>query len=291
MLVAEKETDNPDVKPYKGDTFGWLRRRVLWRQLNINAARYWLTRPTGYGAFSGSHNARTIDLFETISKVEIINLHWISGFVDLPSFFRGAKLHHKPVVWTLHDMNAFTGGCHVSYDCLNYQAHCGFCPQLGSNFENDLSRKNWKEKESTLSTLSPNDLNLVMPSNWLVRTVKNSELLDRFPISVIPNGIDTKVFKNFSKTIARQELGLPDSRPILLFTANYMFNRHKGFNYLLEAFNQLDHHSRPILVTVGKTNDKTDLPNHVHLGVFQSEKENGSRLQRSRHICDTLACR
>lgn len=273
MLVAEKETENPDVKLYKGDTFGWLRRRVLWRQLGIYAARYWLTRPTGYGAFSGSRNARTTDLFESISKVDVINLHWIAGFVDLPSFFRKAKAHHKPVVWTLHDMNAFTGGCHYSYDCLNYQARCGFCPQLGSNFENDLSRNNWIVKELIMSSLSTNNLHLVTPSNWLAKAAGRNTLLNRFPITVIPHGLDTTVFNKISKVVARQKLGLPVSRPILLFAAYYLFNRLKGFSYLLEAFNQLNHHSRPILVTVGKSKGKTDIPNHIHLGSLQREKE------------------
>ena len=41
---------------------------------------------------------------------DILHLHWVSGIVpfDAPQTW----LERLPVVWTLHDMNPFTGGCH-----------------------------------------------------------------------------------------------------------------------------------------------------------------------------------
>ena len=51
---------------------------------------------------------------------DIIHLHWIGGFVDIPTFFKHVK---KPIIWTLHDMNPFQGGFHYKDDVLNYKTY------------------------------------------------------------------------------------------------------------------------------------------------------------------------
>ena len=56
---------------------------------------------------------------------DIINLNWIcNGYLNIETL---AKFN-KPLVWTLHDMWAFTGGCHYSYGCDRYLPSCGNCP-------------------------------------------------------------------------------------------------------------------------------------------------------------------
>ena len=58
---------------------------------------------------------------------DIIHLHFVAAhYVDY-SFFAKAK---KPVIWTLHDMNPFTGGCHYSGDCVQFEIDCHKCPQI-----------------------------------------------------------------------------------------------------------------------------------------------------------------
>ena len=67
---------------------------------------------------------------------EIINLHWIcNGFLKIETV---VKLN-KPIVWTLHDMWSFTGGCHYANDCHGYRKSCGVCPQLSSTNKKDVS--------------------------------------------------------------------------------------------------------------------------------------------------------
>ena len=68
---------------------------------------------------------------------DVIHLHWIcGGFIPI-RYLRKIK---KPIVWTLHDMWAITGGCHYAGNCERYKESCGRCPQLGSKREKDLSR-------------------------------------------------------------------------------------------------------------------------------------------------------
>jgi len=49
---------------------------------------------------------------------DIVHLHWVSGGFIRPKTIAQITV---PVVWTLHDMWPFTGGCHYSKSCTKYQ--------------------------------------------------------------------------------------------------------------------------------------------------------------------------
>ncbi|MCB0502451.1 MAG: glycosyl transferase group 1, partial [Bacteroidetes bacterium] len=70
--------------------------------------------------FSPANFGMDISKHPLIKAADIIHLHWINlAFLSINSIKQLAVLN-KPVVWTLHDMWAFTGGCHYSGDCTNY---------------------------------------------------------------------------------------------------------------------------------------------------------------------------
>lgn len=163
-------------------------------------------------------------------RADIVNLHWITK-----SFLRVENLSRidKPIVWTLHDMWAFTGGCHYDGGCGKYRASCGGCPTLNSTVDNDLSSRNFMRKLKTYKDLQ---LTIVTPSHWLARCVRDSSLLGRFRVEVIPNGLDLALYRRVDPMRARDSLGLPRDRKIILFGAmGATENKRKGFGYLCEA--------------------------------------------------------
>ncbi|MGB5792132.1 glycosyltransferase, partial [Poseidonibacter sp.] len=92
---------------------------------------------------------------------DIVHLHWIcNGMIKIEDLAR----IKAPIVWTLHDNWAFTGGCHIMWECEKYKNNCGICPRLGSDKENDLSRKVFKRKENTF--LQMDNLTIVGVSSW-----------------------------------------------------------------------------------------------------------------------------
>lgn len=130
-------------------------------------------------------------LSNTIKNInpDIVHLHWICrGFVNINTLAR----INKPIVWTLHDMWAFTGGCHYTGSCEGYQKQCGRCPQLGSNHRYDLSWWSWKRKARCWSKLN---LKIVAPSKWMKHCIQKSSLLKNAHVEVIPNGLDLKRYK------------------------------------------------------------------------------------------------
>jgi len=167
-------------------------------------------------------------------KPDIIHLHWLGeGFLRLENLAR----FERPIVWTLHDSWAFTGGCHIPFDCLKYREKCGCCPTLGSNCQSDLSRWVWRRKDRIFRKL---DLTVVAPSHWLARCAESSSLLHRFPTEVIPNGLDLGRYKPTDKMLARQILGLPQEKKLILFgSMSSTSDKNKGFHFLLPAFRTL----------------------------------------------------
>jgi glycosyltransferase involved in cell wall biosynthesis len=167
---------------------------------------------------------------------DIINLHWIcGGFVPIESLNKLSQ----PIVWTLHDMWGFTGGCHYSGNCQGYLKSCGACPQLGSNRQCDLSRWTWKRKANAWKNLN---LTIVTPSQWLADCARNSSLFRNRSIEVIPNGLDMKVYKPIDKKLARDVLNLPQDKQLILFGAMSATSDHrKGFHFLLPALEKLIH--------------------------------------------------
>lgn len=165
---------------------------------------------------------------------DVINCHWIcSGFLQIETL---AKFK-KPIVWTLHDMWPFTGGCHYSQECDRYTKSCGACPQLNSQWDFDLSRWVWRRKKSAWRNLN---LTLVTPSQWLADCARASSLFKDKRVHIIPNGLDIQRYKPVEKLLAKSLLNLPTTKKIVLFGAvNPTSDRRKGFHLLLPALQRL----------------------------------------------------
>jgi glycosyltransferase involved in cell wall biosynthesis len=207
-----------------------------------------------------------------VAKIEpdIINLHWVCGgylqVESIPKF-------NQPLVWTLHDMWPFTGGCHYSEDCDRYTQSCGSCPQLHSQKESDLSRWVWQRKAKAWKKLN---LTLVSPSAWLAKCANSSSLFKDFRVEVIPNGINTQKYKPISRHWAREILNLPQDKQIVLFGgAGGTGDRWKGFNLLVLALQSLS---------------KSGWKDRIELLVFgSSQPENPIELGFKTHYLGKLA--
>ncbi len=165
---------------------------------------------------------------------DIVHLHWICGGMLR---IEDLKRINKPIIWTLHDMWAFTGGCHYSDGCVQFQQSCGNCPQLNRSAKNDLSRSVLKRKEKAWSKL---DITIVTPSDWLAECAKESSLFGRHRVEVIHNGLDLNLFKPINKTTACEIWDLPINKKLILFGAMSATSDYKkGFDLLYDGLKQL----------------------------------------------------
>ena len=175
---------------------------------------------------------------------DIVHLHWICGGMIKIEELSKIK---APIVWSLHDNWAFTGGCHIMWECEKYKENCGACPRLGSSKENDLSRKIFRRKQKVFNLKK--DITIVGLSQWLNECSKNSTLLKDKKHINLPNPIDTTIFKPFDKEKSRELWSLPKDKKLVLFGAmSATSDINKGYKELSKAMQKLNDKSIEFVV-------------------------------------------
>ncbi|HLF35057.1 MAG TPA: glycosyltransferase, partial [Cyclobacteriaceae bacterium] len=178
------------------------------------------------------------------------------GFISLEALAKLAGT--KPIVWTLHDMWPFTGGCVYSFDCDHFKSACGNCPFLKPNGPEDLSNRLWEEKKSIFEKVG---VTFVAPSQWMADKAAGSSIGKFTEILKIHNTIDTDCFCPSDTSASRELLGLKTGDIPLLFGAQNIDDERKGFHFLkgaLESVKQRDqeYSKRILLLVFGATKTK-----------------------------------
>lgn len=187
------------------------------------------------------------DINQTIKKIkpDIVHLNWINrGFVNIKSL----QNIGVPIVWTMHDMWPFTGGCHYDEECGRFKMGCGKCPILGSSSTSDLSSSILNKKKKCWHNI---DLTMVAPSHWLYNCAKESDLFKNTRVEHLPVGMDLTIYTPANKAEARKILGLPQDKKLVLFGAvNAVDDKRKGFKYLIDALKNLSNQQDRIELAV-----------------------------------------
>lgn len=186
--------------------------------------------------FSPAGTGESIHGNTHVKEADIIHLHWINaGFLSLRSL-KFLLRSGKPVVWTFHDMWAFTGGCHYALECKGYTVECGHCPFLRKPSPGDLSNRVWKRKEKAFRNAR---FAVITPSRWLEGCVRSSSLLGHLEVHAIHNPVDPQQFRPIQGEEACRILGIEPGRKYILFGAANVNNFLKGFDHFVEAIRLL----------------------------------------------------
>ena len=166
---------------------------------------------------------------------DVVNLHWINhGFLrpeSLPKF-------RAPIVWTLHDMWAFAGAEHLAGSSTRYID--GYLPDNRTACESgwDLNRWVWQRKVKAWSNLR--ELTIIAPSRWMADCARRSVLFRNRRVEVIPNSIDVARFHPIDRRVARDILGLPHDKKLILCGAmSARGDNNKGFDLFKAAIASL----------------------------------------------------
>ncbi|MCI0645221.1 MAG: glycosyltransferase family 4 protein [Chloroflexi bacterium] len=215
---------------------------------------------------------------ELLQQADVVNLHNLHGryfnYHLLPELTA-----YKPVIWTLHDMWAFTGHCAYSYDCQRWQNGCFRCPLLRNGGRRivepkptliDRTQTIWRQKRQLYERAKPH---VVTPSNWLLSLVQKSILTDAASLHCIPNGVDLEIFCPQERAMVRRKLDVPLDAKVVMFIAARVTSGRKGFAYLLEALKEVE--NEPVfLLTIGEQVAVEDQLQHFkwrHLGHVEDE--------------------
>ena len=267
MLVHQRLSRDPSVTRFQASAKPMARAARAIRRKQIERAAPRQSDPAKHGPFSEDRSWLGSELLAGLPACDLIHLHWVAGFVDFQSFLPEAAKRF-PLVWTLHDMNPFTGGCHYDGKCGRFGGTCGNCPMLVSGGETDFSRRVWQRKEAALAGIPSDRLNVVTPSQWLTGEAARSSLFGRFETTTIPYGLNTERFAPRDKRFAREVLGIPQDARVVLFVAQTIRDERKGHRYLMEAFESIEN---AFLLSVG-SGDASGKKNALHLGFVEVDQ-------------------
>ena len=200
-------------------------------------ARFAKTSGRFHGRFEGvSFPGTPFDLVRNlhVQEADVLNLHSVARFIDYQTFFPRVG---KPIVWTLHDMNPFSGIFHFSQDEERN-------PELSG-----VNRRALRTKLKSLRAAPA--LTIACPSRWIMESSQRSELFGRYYHEYIPYAVDLDVFRAHDRAFARNLFGLPANKVILLFVAAGIENRRKGLDILVDALAEVSETDNVALCAVG----------------------------------------
>lgn len=169
-----------------------------------------------------------------IKEADIVHLHWVSDFIDFPSFF---KKIHKPIVWTIHDENPGLGGFH-------YALH----KNTASKEYLALDKKYEIIKHKAVN--GKNRPHLVAISQMMYSFFEKNKILKNCPITLIYNGVDCNTFHPLDSFQCRQELNIPNTKKVFLFSSYQIEDERKGLHILIPALDALKNNDI-ILICLG----------------------------------------
>ena len=215
------------------------------------------------GNFGFNSNRSTTKLINELEQIhpDIVHLHNLhSHNCNLERLILYLKMKKIAVIWTFHDCWGITAYCphYVMANCYQWTNSCYQCPEFRKySWFIDKSKEIYERKKKLLTDIN---LNIVVPSNWLKKQVKQS-FLKACSTHVIYNGIDLNIFKPTSSDFKRS-YNIPKEKYIILGVA-IEWNRRKGPDVFIRLAKEMPVDNYQI-VLVG-TNEKLErqLPDNI----------------------------
>ena len=210
-----------------------------------------------------------------MKSADIINIHWVNdGMLSYNGIKRLGEKTGKRIVWTLHDMYAFTAGCYYSNGCDEYKRGCTHCHYIENNNQAQTYITSlFRKKKDALKE----NVSFVGCSNWISGCANESIISKNCLVETIPNPIDLKIFyprRDFSRVYQRYMI--PMGKKIILFGAMSAFSdKRKGYGYLLKALEFVENKKEYHIIVFGGKNDFL-LPvnmEYTNIGVINNDDD------------------
>lgn len=208
---------------------------------------------------------------------DIISLHNIHGGYFKTSLIKKLSAI-APVVWTLHDMWAFTSNAAHTFGDQSWKEmkpgkdEKRIYPHTGRSRGGKLLKRKKK-------IYAKSNLHAVAPSHWLHDLAGQAPVLENIPLHHITHGLDLDIFKPLDKTACRKALRIPANAKVIMFSSADDLSKSawKGGPLLLDILKTLDKQTKtPIhALVLGKGNLDAlgDLKNLIvhHMGYIHGE--------------------
>jgi len=236
--------------------------------------------------FSRLQTRRAIKYIDSF-KPNIVHLHSIHhGYIDYPLLFDYLRAKGIKIIYTVHDMWPFTGGCYhyTNLGCTGFMNECSNCPNNKEHHDCELSMtpKSFVIKKACFEG---QNITFVAVSNWVKEEMMKSFLKD-YPCYVIKNCVNIDNKSSLSETTLSQDiiLSIQNKKTIVFVAAAW--DERKGYSFICELADLLGDDYR--LIVVGSISDNLKSkarPNMLFTGYM---KERGN-LQYLYKVCNLHA--
>ena len=151
----------------------WIKR--TWGGWLARSQRF-LSKQTLFTPFSANSIPLNYLLNFASPSETIIHIHNFQNLVSEKSIKAYSEAGYR-IVLTLHDQRYFTGGCHYSFNCEQYESGCTKCPLIGS-VASVIPRR--KLLRSPIEKIHQNKLEIIAPSKWIISRADQSQILGKF---------------------------------------------------------------------------------------------------------------
>lgn len=206
--------------------------------------------PKNYEIATFATTSYRLEQLPIIKDADIIHLHWISEFLNYPTFFKNIK---RPIVWTLHDINPFMGMFHFESDRIKNIERYGKIDNQVRNIKIKAINKN-------------KNIHIICLSEWMKKKSEASAAFCNYPHYLIPNGLDFSNYPVIDKTYAKQKTGISTNLKTFIIVGAHLSNIQKGFPMFFETINTMGRNDFQI-ISVGQLPDSMKIRsgiNHIH---------------------------
>lgn len=164
---------------------------------------------------------------------DVIHIHNWFNVVSIKDFRELSLI--APIVFTMHDQRLITGGCHITYECNNYQDNCKNCPAV-VNFKN-LVKNSFQKSNLLIGQIEK--YSIICPTNWTKKKITGTTIWrNSLEVAVIPNIVESNL------KLPKNEFQVDSSVLNIRFIAANIDEHAKGFDILLAALELFVQRSR-----------------------------------------------
>ncbi|XAL98215.1 glycosyltransferase [Phycisphaeraceae bacterium D3-23] len=171
-----------------------------------------------------------------VQQADVIHLHNLhGGFFPIKILPRLARA--APLVWSAHDLWPTTGHCYfpqmTGCQCWTGASRC-IDPSQDEWYPlmRNTSRWLWEQKRGVVAIARPA---MLSQSAFTERWLREAPITRDREIVRIPYALDVEVFSPADKGDARRWLGVPQDRPVVMFSAVSLSHPRKGGVAVLQA--------------------------------------------------------
>lgn len=191
-----------------------------------------------FGDESESPKMCTIDEIEKAVPF-IPDVIFVGHSYDLINTYRLSLLSKKwksKVYMICTDINAYTGGCHVHWNCKGYTSGCENCPAvLVDNRKHEVAEAFERKRKNIIA----GNIGIRYTNYWQKREIEESVLFKDQPHFFAGPNVDTDLYNSNNRDIAKKVFGVPIDSQVIINGSTYLYDRRKGLSYFCESMNKL----------------------------------------------------